>query len=67
MAFGASQRLAMWARSANPSTTPRNTPMLSGILDFCPRTAITYSATISSEPKTSNPNSVRRLGLGPKT
>ena len=41
--------------------------MLSGILDFCPRTAITYSATISSEPKTSNPNSVRRLGLGPKT
>ena len=39
--WGASQRLAMWATRASPSTMPRKAPMLSGIFDFCPRTAMT--------------------------
>ena len=41
LAWGISQRLAMWATSERPSTMPRNGPMWGGIFELAPSSAIT--------------------------
>ena len=41
LASGTSHRFAMWAASARASTMPRNGPMLAGIFEFAPSSAIT--------------------------
>ena len=57
---GANRRMAMWAATNSPSTTPRNGPMFAGIDEVRPSVASVYAPATITEPSTMSPSSVRR-------